>query len=113
MRRRARSRKAASGSVPTRSAAVAIVGPERRGRRFQLAALVEDLDATLGLLQPRVAEARELYAALVELKGLLEREVSLLELLDDRFELGDGGFEVLDGCLGHQTAALYSSAKRV
>ena len=41
-----------------------------RGRRLQLAALVEDLDAALGLLEPRVAEARQLHAALVQLERL-------------------------------------------
>src|SRR5258707_7744134 len=103
-RRRARSRKAASGSVTTRSAAFAIVGPERGGRRLQLAAIVEDLDATLGLLQPRVAEARELHTALVELQGLLEREGALLALLDDGFELRDGRLAVFDRFVGHQQA---------
>ena len=46
---------------------------ERRRRRLQLAALVEDLDAALGLFEPRMAEARELDAALVERQRLLER----------------------------------------
>ncbi len=54
-----------------------------RARRVQLAALVEDLDAALGVLEPRVAEARQLHAALVERERLLERQVALLELLDD------------------------------
>ena len=80
----------------TASAALGIVGGERRRRRLQLAALVEDLDAALGLFEPRVAEARELDAALVERERLLERQVAFLELLDDRFELGDRGFEVFD-----------------
>ena len=77
---------------------------ERRRRRLQLAALVEDLDAALGLLEPRVAEARQLHAALVQRQRLLERQVAFLELLDDRFELGDRGFEVLDGGVGHVSA---------
>src|SRR5438874_1613747 len=88
-RTRTRSRNAASGSVATRSAAVAVVGAERGGRRLQLAAFVENFDAALGFLQLRVAEARELHAALVELQRLLEREVALFELLDDGFELRD------------------------
>src|SRR5262249_47969703 len=100
-RTRTRSRKAPSGSVATRSAAVAVVGAERGGRRFQLAALVEDLDAALGFLEPRVAEARELHAALVELQRLFEREVALFEFLHDGLELRDGGLEVLDRCVGH------------
>ena len=65
-----------------------VVG-ERGRRRLQLAALVEDLDAALGLLEPRVAEPRQLHAALVERERLLEREVAFFELLDDRLELGD------------------------
>ena len=44
-----------------------------------------------------MAEARQLHAALVELERFLEREVALFEFLDDALELGDGGFEVLDG----------------
>ena len=36
-----------------------------------------------------------------ERERLLERQVAFLELLDDRFELGDRGFEVLDGGVGH------------
>src|SRR4051812_9780616 len=101
-RTRVRSRNADSGSVVTRSAAVAIVGPERRGRRLELAALVQDLDAPFGLLEARVAEARELHAALVELQRLLERQVALFQLLDDAFELGDRGLEVLDRRVSHQ-----------
>ena len=75
-----------------------VVGLEakRRRRRPHFATLVEDLDAALGLLELRVAEARELHAALEERERLLEREVALFERLDDRLELGDGGFEVLD-----------------
>ena len=51
-----------------------------------------------------VAEARELHAALVERQRLLERQVALFELLDDRFQLGDRRFEVLDGGFGHVIA---------
>ncbi len=51
----------------------------------------------LGLFEPCVAEARQVDAALVELQRRFERQVALLELLDDGLELGDGGLEVLDG----------------
>ena len=54
------------------------------GAAVQLAALVEDLDAPLGGVEPRVAEARQLHAALVERERRLEREVAVFELLDDR-----------------------------
>jgi hypothetical protein len=87
-RARAWVRNSASGSVTT-STALGILGGKRRRRRLQFTALVEDLDAALRLLELRVAEARELDAALVERQRLLEREVAFLELLDDRFELGD------------------------
>ena len=74
--------------------------PSDGRRRLQLAALVEDLDAALGFLEPRMAEPRQLDAALVERERLLERQVAFLELLDDRLELGDRGFEVLNGGVG-------------
>ena len=44
-----------------------------------------------------VAVARQLDAALEQRERLVERQVAVLELLDDLLELGDGGFEVLDG----------------
>src|SRR5690606_7678040 len=69
---------------------------ERGRRRLQLAALVEDVDPALGLLEPGMAEARQLDAALVQLQGALEREVALLELPDDRLQLRDRRFEVLN-----------------
>ena len=69
---------------------------QRRRRRFELAPLVEDLDAPLGFFEAGVAEARELHAPLVELQRGFERQVALFELLDDGLELGDGGFEILD-----------------
>src|SRR4051794_26469550 len=95
-RTRAPARNSARRSV-TASTAFGIVGGERSGRRLQLAALVEDLDPALGLLELRVAEARELHAALVQRERLLEGEVAFLELLDDRVELGERRFEVFDG----------------
>ena len=67
------------------------------GAGLELAALVQDLDAALGLLEPRVAEAGQLHAALVQLQRRLERQVAFFELLHDRLELGDRRFEVLDG----------------
>jgi hypothetical protein len=73
-----------------------VVEAERGGRRPHLAPVVENLDAPLCRLEPRMTEARELDAALEELERLLEREVSLLERLDDRLELGQRGFEIFD-----------------
>ena len=46
----------------------------------KLAPLVQNLDAPLGVLEPRVAEARQLDAPLVELEGLLERRRGLVGL---------------------------------
>ena len=68
-----RSRRASSQSRSGRCGALTASGrrrgqPERRRRRLQLAALVEDLDAPLGLLELGMAEARQLHAALVELE---------------------------------------------
>src|SRR5262249_39603110 len=80
---------------------------EGGGRGLQFAALVEQLDPPLRLFEPCVAEAGELDAALVERQRLLEGEVAVLELLHDRFELGDGGLEVFNGRVGHRT--FYSS----
>src|SRR5581483_8287872 len=82
---------------------------ERVGRGLQLAALVEDLDALLGGLEARVAEARELHAAFVQRERLLEREIAVLELLDDRLEFGDRRFEVLDGRVGHEVFVTLAS----
>ena len=78
--------------------------------RAQVAALVENLDALLGFLEPGMAEARQLHAALVELERFLECEVAFLELLDDGLELGDGGFEVLN-CRVHQSSPLRMSTR--
>src|SRR5882762_7685944 len=88
----------------SRTVSAVVVGGKRSGRRLQLAALVENLDAALGLFEPRVTEARELHAALVQRQRLLERQVALFELLDYRFELGDGAFEVFDRRVGHVAA---------
>src|SRR5687767_13867825 len=67
------------------------IGPQVRRRRLQLSALVEDFDPPLGFFETRVAEAREVDAALVQLERLLERKVALLEFLHDSLELGDRG----------------------
>src|SRR5262245_46984598 len=105
MRTRAVVRKLSSvgGATDLRS-----VGFVRKGcgRRLQFAAFVQDLDAALGLLEPRVTEARKLYAAFVERERLLERQVALLELLHDRLELGNSGFEILDRRIEHVAAPL-------
>src|SRR4051794_33822343 len=93
-------RETPAGLRPSRAAAVARqVGGERRRRRLHIAAIGEDLDAAFGFFQPCVAEARQLHAALVVGKRLLERHVALLELFHDRFELGNRGLEVFDRCL--------------
>src|SRR3954447_18189393 len=96
-------RNSASGSAVTASTALGILG-ERRRSRLQFTALVEDLDPPLGLLELRVAEARQLDAALIQGERLLEREVAFLELFDDRFQLGDRRFEVFDRRVGHVSA---------
>src|SRR4029079_1506952 len=75
-----------------RSSLVGRFGGERRGSGLELAAISEDLDAPLGLLEPGVAEAGELHAALVQRKRLLERQVAFFELFDDAFELRDRPF---------------------
>src|SRR5262245_33546268 len=49
-----------------------IVLAECFGRGPELAAFVEDFDATLGLLQARVTEAGQLHAAFVQLEGCFE-----------------------------------------
>ena len=85
---RARSRNARAAGRGTSPRSGSSAG-ERGRRRLQLAALGEDLDAPLGLLEPRVTEARQLHAALVQRQRLLERQVAFFELLDDRLELGD------------------------
>src|SRR6185436_8796236 len=82
---------------PAPSTQHGLVLPQARRSRLQLAALVENLDAPLGVLQPRVAEARELDAALVERQRRLERQVARFELLHDLFELAERSFEILDG----------------
>ena len=82
------------------------VGAEGRGRRLQLAALVEDLDAALHLLELPVAEARQRHATLVQAERRFEREVAFLELLDDGLELGDRALEIVGrGLCAHVTSA--------
>src|SRR5687768_4237611 len=92
-----------------RAALLLVFGKDLPGGA-QVAALVENFDALLGLLEPRMAETRELHATLVQLERLLEREVPFLELLDNRFELGDRGFEILN-CRVHQFSPLHSSTR--
>src|SRR3954465_10646363 len=76
-------------------------GGEGRARRLELAPLVEDFDALLRILETRVAEPRELHPALVELQRLFEGQLAILELLDDRFELRDRRFKILDSGSHH------------
>src|SRR5690606_7986254 len=63
----------------------------------RLSTFVEQLDPVFGLLEPRMAEPGEVHAALVQGERGLERKVSRFELAHDAIELGDRGFEVLDG----------------
>src|SRR5262249_40095045 len=86
----------AEEASPSAIAAGRVAG-QRRGRRLDLAALVDDLHAALGLFELRMAEARQLDAALEQCERLLEGEVPLFERLDDGFQFGDRRFEVLDG----------------
>ena len=73
-----------------------MVEAERGRSRLEVAAIVEDVDAALRRLESPVAVAREGDAALVQLERGLERQIAVLDLLDDAFELGDGGLEILD-----------------
>src|SRR5436190_21280301 len=81
-----------------RSSAVCIVGRarDRGGRGLEVAALGQDLDPTFRVLEAGVTKTRKIDAAFVQRKRLLERQVTFLELLHDRVELGERGFEVLD-----------------
>ena len=54
----------------------------------------QDLDLLFGLLQRALAHARQLHAALELLQRFVQRQVALLELLDDGFELGERALEV-------------------
>src|SRR5258708_1803699 len=49
-----------------------------------------------------MAKARELNAPLVKRERLFERQIAVLEFLDDRFEFGDRALEVFNGGVGHQ-----------
>src|SRR5262245_22757247 len=86
-----------SRAIPTDSAVALIVLRIER-RRLELvrrAALAQqDLDFLLGLLESALADARQLHAALEVTQRLVERQVALLEFLDDRFQLGDRALEV-------------------
>src|SRR6516165_8188673 len=53
------------------------------GSGLQFAAVVEDFDAPLSVLETRMAEPRQLDAALVECQGRLEREIAVFQFLDD------------------------------
>src|SRR4026207_110026 len=83
-------------TLSTPHSALFVLSQPRRGG-LQVAALVQDLDASLGLLEARMAEARQLDAALVQGEGRLQCQLAVFEALDDGFELGESGLEVLDG----------------
>src|SRR5207248_11039243 len=74
---------------------------KRRWRRPDVAAFAQDLDAAFSLFKARVTKAGQVNAALVQRERLLERQVALLELLDDRVELRDRGLEIFNGSIGH------------
>jgi hypothetical protein len=74
-----------------------VIEAKTGGRGSNLAAIVEDLDAAFGGFELRVAEAGELDTTFEQLERFLERELSFFERLHDRFEFGDGRFEVFDG----------------
>jgi hypothetical protein len=48
-----------------------------------------------------MTKSRQLHAPFVELERLLEREIAFLERLDERIELRDSGFKVLDRWVHH------------
>src|SRR6516225_7599736 len=98
MRARCPCRKTSRGGRA--GAALPLITQSRR-RRLDFAAFVEDFDSPLGILEPRMAEPRQLHAAFVERERLFEREVALLELLHNRFELRDGRLEIFDRWLRH------------
>src|SRR5713226_1974811 len=115
MAMRARSRKApsASDAATIGSAPLRLISRDQRRRRFfQLAALGEDFDPAFSLFEPRVTEAGQLNTALVQRERLLEGQIALFELLDDRFELRDRGFEVLDRRIGHLAVPSSSQGPR-
>ena len=77
---------------------------ERRRGRADVAALGEDLDAALGVLEPRVAERATARRRARTGQRLLEREVAVARALHNRLELGDGGFEIVER-VGHRHRA--------
>lgn len=68
-------------------------GFERCGSRFAITAQ-EDIDTLLGSLEGALAMARELHAALEAAQRLIERQITVLERLDELFELGERLLEV-------------------
>jgi hypothetical protein len=84
----------------------------RAGRSgFELAAIVEHLNAALGVLESGVAEPGQLHAALVQRERLLEREVALLQGLDDALELADRRFEVVRAVVGAHASCSEGSVR--
>src|SRR5947207_13136453 len=102
-------RKSASDSVTASGPIGTLAGDRRRpskrlravrigveGRRLELAALVQHLDAALGLLEPGMTESGQLDAALVQRERLLERHVAFLELSIHALQLRDCCLEVFN-----------------
>ena len=79
-----------------------LFGSERGGRRLQFSTVGQDFDPAFGVLQPGVAEARELDTAFAA-PATARAAVPLLELLHDRLELGDRALEILDGYQSSRT----------
>src|SRR5213082_81023 len=83
-----------------RESAVWLVARQPRRRGPQLAAFAQQLNAPFRVFEARVAELGQRHPALVELERLFERQVAaLFELLDDGFQLADGGFKILNAAL--------------
>ena len=83
---------------------------ERRRQQLERQLVTFDAGRRLASVRTRLVASRgRLDAALVQRQRLLEREVALLELLDDGFELGDRRFEVFDGWVGHSAFVTLAS----
>jgi hypothetical protein len=78
-----------------KSALVVFVAVERgRGKLVGAASSQQDLDFLLRLLERALARTRELHAALEVAQRVVQGQVALFELVDDRFQLGERAFEV-------------------
>src|SRR5437016_14220984 len=95
----------------SRESAFWLVARQACRSRPQLAALAEQLNLAFGVFELGVAEFRELDASRVELERFLERQVAaFFQFLDDRLELGDRCFEILDSVRGFAHSAVVTLA---